>query len=88
MMKDCIIMKIFNLLPTLTESSKSFHVGEHVGWNSEAGHVSGHIVKVHTKPFTVNGYTHHASSNAPQYEIVSDKSDHHAFHKSSALHHM
>ncbi|MGH9611538.1 MAG: DUF2945 domain-containing protein, partial [Bryobacteraceae bacterium] len=27
---------------------KRFKVGEHVTWNSEAGHVSGRIIKVHT----------------------------------------
>jgi ribosomal protein L35AE/L33A len=26
-----------------------FKVGDHVTWNSEAGHVSGTIVRVHTK---------------------------------------
>ena len=28
-----------------------FKVGDHVTWNSEAGHVSGYITKVHTKDF-------------------------------------
>lgn len=28
--------------------SKRFEVGDHVIWNSEAGHVSGRIIKVHT----------------------------------------
>jgi hypothetical protein len=31
------------------------------------------------------GYTHHATPDDPQYEIKSDKSDHIALHKSSAL---
>ncbi|MEO6820894.1 MAG: HVA1 family protein, partial [Ginsengibacter sp.] len=26
----------------------SFKVGDHVKWNSEAGHVSGKIIKIHT----------------------------------------
>lgn len=65
-----------------------FHVGNHVGWNSEAGHVTGHIVAVHTKPFTVNGYTHHASPEEPQYEIKSSTTDHIAFHKAGSLHHL
>ena len=29
--------------------SKRFEVGDHVTWNSEAGHVSGRIIKVHTR---------------------------------------
>jgi hypothetical protein len=44
-------------------------VGDHVRWNSEAGHVRGKIIKVHTKDFDYKGYTHHASKNEPQYEI-------------------
>ena len=31
------------------------------------------------------GYTHHASKDDPQYEIKSDKTDHIAMHKGSAL---
>jgi hypothetical protein len=66
--------------------SDRFKVGDHVGWNSEAGHVSGHIVKVHTRNVDYKGYTHHASPSEPQYEIQSDKTDHVAMHKGSALH--
>ena len=66
--------------------SERFNVGDHVRWNSEAGHVSGRIVKVHTKDFDYMGYTHHASKDEPQYEIRSDKSEHIAAHKGSALH--
>jgi hypothetical protein len=62
-----------------------FKVGDHVSWNSEAGQVSGHIVKVHTKDSDYKGYTHHATPDDPQYEIKSDKTDHIAMHKGSAL---
>lgn len=65
--------------------TQRFKVGDHVGWNSEAGHVSGHIVKAHTADFDYKGYTHHASADDPQYEIKSDKTDHIAAHKGSAL---
>jgi hypothetical protein len=65
--------------------SDSFKVGDHVSWNSEAGHVSGKIVKIHTSNFPYKGYTHHASKDDPQYEIKSDKTDHIAAHKGSAL---
>jgi hypothetical protein len=64
---------------------KIFKAGDHVSWNSEAGRVRGTIVRAHTHDFAVNGYTHHASSDAPQYEIKSSKTDHVAFHKGSAL---
>jgi len=63
----------------------SFKTGDHVSWNSEAGRVSGVIIKVHTKNFDYKGYTHHATEEEPQYEIKSDKSDHIAAHKGSAL---
>ena len=65
--------------------NKSFHIGDHVRWNSEAGHVSGKIIEVHTKDFNYKGYTHHATEDDPQYEIKSDKTDHIAAHKGSAL---
>ncbi len=62
-----------------------FQVGDHVGWNSEAGRVSGRIVKVHVRDVAWKGYTHHASADEPQYEIQSDRTDHVALHKGSAL---
>lgn len=62
-----------------------FKVGDHVGWNSEAGHVSGTIIKIHVKDFNYKGYIHHASKSDPQYEIKSDKTDHIAAHKGRAL---
>jgi len=62
-----------------------FKVGDHVSWNSEAGRVGGTIIKVHTKNTDYKGYTHHATPDDPQYEIKSDKTDHIAIHKGSAL---
>lgn len=62
-----------------------FKVGDHVSWNSEAGRVSGTIMRVHKRNFDLNGYTRHASKEAPQYEIKSSKTDHIAFHKGTAL---
>jgi hypothetical protein len=65
--------------------TKIFKVGDHVTWNSEAGHVSGRITKVHTKNADYKGHTHHATEDDPQYEIESDKTDHIAMHKGTAL---
>jgi len=65
--------------------TRRFAVGDHVSWNSEAGRVSGTITKVHVRNIDFKGYTHHASPVDPQYEIQSDKSEHIALHKSSAL---
>ncbi|HRP33758.1 MAG TPA: DUF2945 domain-containing protein [Agriterribacter sp.] len=47
--------------------------------------MSGTIIKVHTADFLYKGYTHHATKEDPQYEIKSDKSDHVAAHKGTAL---
>ena len=66
--------------------ASKFKVGDHVGWNSEAGHVKGKITKVHTRDFDYKGHMHRASRDEPQYEIKSDKTDHIAAHKGSALH--
>ena len=65
--------------------AKRFKVGDHVRWNSEAGPVGGTIVKVHTTDFDWKGYRRHASRNEPQYEIKSDRTDHIAMHKGTAL---
>jgi hypothetical protein len=62
-----------------------FKIGDHVSWNSEAGHVSGKITRIHTSDFDYKGHTRRASKDEPQYEIKSDKSDHIAAHKESAL---
>ncbi|ORX03605.1 DUF2945 domain-containing protein [Mycolicibacillus trivialis] len=63
-----------------------FKVGDHVAWNSEAGHVSGTIIKVHTDDVEYKGHMRRCSPDDPQYEIKSDKTDHVAMHKGSALH--
>jgi hypothetical protein len=65
--------------------AKTFKAGDHVTWNSEAGHVSGRIIKVHKKNVIYKGYVHRASTDDPQYEIESDKTDHVALHKGTAL---
>lgn len=64
---------------------KTFKVGDHVSWNSEAGRVRGTIVKVHRKDVNFKGYIHHASPDAPQFEIKSDRTDHIALHKAGPL---
>ena len=64
---------------------KVFNIGDHVRWNSEAGRVSGVITKKITSDTRFKGYMHHASREAPQYLINSDKTDHVAIHKGTAL---
>jgi len=65
--------------------TRRFKIGDHVSWNSEAGRFSGTIIAIHTRDFEYKGHTHHASKDDPQYEIRSDKSDHIAAHRGSAL---
>jgi hypothetical protein len=63
----------------------AFRIGDHVSWNSEAGRVGGTIRKVHIADFDYKDHTRRASPSDPQYEIESDKTDHVAAHKGSAL---
>ena len=65
--------------------TQTFHIGDHVSWQAEAGRVSGRIVGVYERDFDWKGYTHHASAEDPQYEIRSDKTEHLAVHKGAAL---
>lgn len=62
-----------------------YAIGDHVSWNSEAGRVSGTIIKIHVSDFDYKGHPRHASAQAPQYEIKSDKTDHIAAHREDAL---
>lgn len=65
--------------------STDFKRGDHVEWNSEAGWVRGTIQKKVTSEITFKGYKRHATKEQPQYIIKSDKTDHLAIHKGSAL---
>jgi hypothetical protein len=64
---------------------REFKVGDHVEWNSEAGRVRGRIKKKVTSAIKFKTYTVRASKDEPQYLIKSDKTDHLAMHKGSAL---
>ena len=68
-----------------SEMARRFKVGDHVTWNSEAGRVTGRIIRVHTKDTEYKGYRRHATREEPQYEIRSDKTEHIAMHKGRAL---
>jgi hypothetical protein len=65
--------------------AKSFKVGDHVTWRSEAGRVSGTIIAGVTSDFDYEGRTRRASEDGSQYEIKSYKTDHIADHKGNAL---
>jgi hypothetical protein len=64
---------------------RTFKVGDHVEWNSEAGRVRGVIFKKVISDVRFKGYVHHASKDEPQFLIKSDKTDHVAIHKGGAL---
>jgi Hypervirulence associated proteins TUDOR domain len=64
---------------------KTFRIGEHVSWNSEAGRVRGKIIKVHRRDVDYKGYIRHASSDDPLYEIKSDTTNHVALHRAAPL---
>jgi hypothetical protein len=64
---------------------KTFKRGDRVAWNSEAGRVSGIVQKKITSEITFKVYRRHASKAQPQYIIKSDKTDHVAIHKGTAL---
>ena len=62
---------------------KTFRVGDHVRWNSEARRVSC-VLKEIASDTKVEGYVHHASQEAPQYLNKSDKTVHVAIRKGNA----
>jgi hypothetical protein len=68
-----------------SHKARDFKPGDHVSWNSEAGRVSGVIRKKITSQITFKGYRRHATPQEPQYLIESDKTDHVAIHKGTAL---
>ena len=47
--------------------------------------MSGVVIKKITSDTRFKGYVHHASREAPQYLIKSDKTEHVAIHKGTAL---
>jgi hypothetical protein len=65
--------------------SRTFKRGDHVAGNSEAVRVSGAVIKKVVSDLRFKGYTHHATKEAPKYFIKSDKTNHVAIHKGSAL---
>lgn len=71
--------------PPTVSITKRFEVGDRVSWNSEAGHVNGTIIEIHTQDIDYKGHTHHASPQSPQYEIKSSKTDHVALHRGQVL---
>jgi hypothetical protein len=64
---------------------QQFQVGDHIRWNSWAGYVTGHIVKLRAADTPCKAHPRHCSPDDPQYEIKSDRTAHVAVHKGTAL---
>lgn len=60
-------------------------VGDHVGWNSEAGLVRRTIKKKINSAIAFKGYTVRATKEEPQYSIKSDKTGHMASARAAAV---
>ena len=71
--------------PENTSMKRTFKIGDHVEWNSEAGRVRGTIRKKLVSATRFKTYTVRASKEEPQYLIKSDKTAHLAMHKGAAL---
>ncbi len=65
--------------------SHKFKTGDRVRWNSEAGHIEGEVIKVHTSDTEFKGRHRPASKDEPQYEVRSDKTGATAMHREDAL---
>ena len=49
---------------------KTFKIGEHVWWNSEAGRVSGIIIKKITSDMKFKGYVHHVKRHNISSRVI------------------
>jgi hypothetical protein len=65
--------------------SHKLRVGDHVAWYSEAGRVTGTIIRGAPEERGVQRLHSPCNVEELQYEITSDKSEHIALHKDSAL---
>ncbi|WP_142059692.1 DUF2945 domain-containing protein [Pseudarthrobacter sp. B4EP4b] len=63
----------------------SLSKGTSVEWNTPQGKTHGRIVEKKTSDFELDGHTHRASKDEPQYVVESAKTGAHAVHKASAL---
>ena len=59
--------------------------GTAVEWNTPQGKTHGRIVEKKTSDFELDGHTHRASQDEPQYIVKSAKTGSRAAHKAGAL---
>jgi hypothetical protein len=65
--------------------TEAFKAGDKVQWESAQGTVHGTVKKKLTAPRTIKGHHVAASSEHPEFLVVSDKTGAEAAHKGSAL---
>jgi hypothetical protein len=65
--------------------SKPLSTGTPVEWNTPQGTTHGKIVEKKVEDFELEGNTHRASEDEPQYIVESAKTGARAAHKASAL---
>ncbi|MET3950730.1 DUF2945 domain-containing protein [Arthrobacter sp. UYEF36] len=63
----------------------SLSKGTPVEWNTPQGPTRGKVVQKKVSDFELDGQTHRASEDEPQYVVESDKTGARASHKASAL---
>lgn len=63
----------------------SLSKGTPVEWNTPQGPTHGKVAQKKVSDFELDGQTHRASEDEPQYVVESDKSGARAAHKASAL---
>jgi hypothetical protein len=63
----------------------SLRKGTSVEWNTPQGPTHGRIVEKKTSDFDLDGNTHRATEEEPQYVVESAKTGARAAHKASAL---
>lgn len=63
----------------------SLSKGTSMEWNTSQGKTHGKIIEKKTSDFELDGHTHRASEDEPQYVVESAKTGARAAHKASAL---
>lgn len=65
--------------------SRSLKQGDHVSWSTSQGRTEGTVVRKVTGRAHAKGHEAHASPDAPEYEVRSDRSGKTAIHRPEAL---
>jgi len=66
-------------------SETDFKVGDHVSWRTSQGETTGKVRRKLTAPTSIKRHHVAASTDNPEYLVVSDESGEEAAHKPGAL---